>query len=134
MGVRRTTAERREVAWLLVRETLEAVRRQVAVYDRSLKVYVIAGPKLHTLDVVVLDRPLVPGEWLEAPRGKNLVAQLQLVLRLYESPAQVIHGFDVDVCAVLYDGAEVWATGRALRALHCGFMLMEPVRQSPSYE
>lgn len=31
---------------------------------------------------------------------------------------QVVHGFDVDVCGVLYDGDEVWATSRAIRALH----------------
>ena len=47
---------------------------------------------------------------------------------------QVVHGFDLDACRVLFDGKDVWATEAALRALHCRTMLVEPLRQSPSYE
>ena len=34
---------------------------------------------------------------------------------------------------MLYHNGEVWATDRALRALHQGFLLVDPWRQSPSY-
>lgn len=47
---------------------------------------------------------------------------------------QVVHGFDLDASGVLFDGAHVWAAERALRSLHTGTLLAEPVRQSPSYE
>ena len=33
---------------------------------------------------------------------------------------QVVHGFDVDACSLLYDGQRVWATERALYAWHSG--------------
>jgi hypothetical protein len=47
---------------------------------------------------------------------------------------QVVHGFDLDACRVLFDGADVWTTDAARNALHAGFMLVDPLRQSPSYE
>ena len=34
---------------------------------------------------------------------------------------------------MLYHNGEVWATDRALRSLHHGFLLVDPWRQSPSY-
>ena len=46
---------------------------------------------------------------------------------------QVVHNFDVDASAMLYDSTDVWAADRALRALHHGFLLIDPWRQSPSY-
>ena len=33
---------------------------------------------------------------------------------------QVVHGFDVDACSLLYDGQRVWAPERALYAWHSG--------------
>jgi len=47
---------------------------------------------------------------------------------------QVVHGFDVDACRLFFDGSEVWAAEAALRALHSRVILVEPLRQSPSYE
>eukprot|EP00955_Chlamydomonas_euryale_P088242 364362-Chlamydomonas_euryale.AAC.14 len=97
------------------------------------------------------------------PRHEFVRKRMRLLnacLRHCANVHQVVHGFDVDCCAVLYDGSEhapstqVWAASRALRALHqvrwtpcllpwaslpvscsCqGFLLAEPIRQSPSYE
>jgi hypothetical protein len=42
-GLRRSEDERKALAWQLVREALEALHRQVAVHDRSLHVYALAG-------------------------------------------------------------------------------------------
>ncbi|MEW5318959.1 MAG: hypothetical protein WDW38_010138 [Sanguina aurantia] len=65
-------------------------------------------------------------------RGNNEeVFKAQMVLRLYESPAQVLHGFDLDACQLLFDGGEVWATRDALRAWHTQAMLVQPLRQQP---
>lgn len=44
--------------------------------------------------------------------------------------AQVLHGFDLDACQLLFDGGEVWATRDALRAWHTQAMLVQPLRQS----
>jgi hypothetical protein len=43
---------------------------------------------------------------------------VQIVLRLYDSPTEVLLGFDVDCCCVGYDGTSVWALPR-VRALPC---------------
>jgi hypothetical protein len=32
---------------------------------------------------------------------------IQIVLRLYKSPAEILMGFDVDACSVGYDGEKV---------------------------
>jgi hypothetical protein len=48
-------------------------------------------------------------------RSKNaitLVSQypyrhIQIILRLYKSPAEILMGFDVDCCSVGFDGANV---------------------------
>ena len=42
---------------------------------------------------------------------------VQLILRLYTSPAEVLLGFDVHSCCIGYDGRNVWALPRCLRAL-----------------
>lgn len=36
----------------------------------------------------------------------------QIVLRIYKSPAEVLMGFDIDSCAVGFDGERVWCGGR----------------------
>eukprot|EP00708_Paratrimastix_pyriformis_P002063 GAFH01000801.1.p1 GENE.GAFH01000801.1~~GAFH01000801.1.p1 ORF type:complete len:916 (-),score=370.20 GAFH01000801.1:143-2854(-) len=47
--------------------------------------------------------------------------KVQVILRLYQSPSEVLYGFDIDCVSVLYDGQDVWAMPRALRAIqtHC---------------
>jgi hypothetical protein len=46
---------------------------------------------------------------------------IQIVLRLYKSPAEILMGFDVDCCSVGYDGKKVWTLPRAHRALSHGY-------------
>ena len=43
---------------------------------------------------------------------------IQVILRIYKSPSEVLIGFDIDSCAVAYDGKRVWALPRAVRALN----------------
>eukprot|EP01126_Amoeba_proteus_P055454 TRINITY_DN6887_c0_g3_i3.p1 TRINITY_DN6887_c0_g3~~TRINITY_DN6887_c0_g3_i3.p1 ORF type:complete len:1928 (-),score=499.26 TRINITY_DN6887_c0_g3_i3:166-5883(-) len=59
---------------------------------------------------------------------------IQIVLRLYKSPAEVLMGFDVDACAVGYDGKNVWMTPRCHRALVQQENVVDMSRRSPSYE
>ncbi len=59
---------------------------------------------------------------------------IQVVSRLYHSAAQVLLGFDLDCCCVAYDGKSVLALPRALRALRRGYNLVDPSRQSLTYE
>ena len=57
---------------------------------------------------------------------------VDIVLRLYESPAEVLLGFDCDCCCVGYDGTHVWALPRAVRAIQYGVNVLNPLHAWPS--
>ncbi|KAJ5067611.1 hypothetical protein M0811_02799 [Anaeramoeba ignava] len=59
---------------------------------------------------------------------------LQVILRLYKSPAEVLLGFDVDSCCVGFDGKKVYASPRFLRATTKRYNMVDLTRRSPSYE
>ena len=56
-----------------------------------------------------------------------------MILRLYNSIAQVISGFDIDSCCVAFDGKRFYAMPRFVRALKCKYNLTDPERQSSTY-
>ena len=60
--------------------------------------------------------------------------EVQVILRLYQSPSEIIHGFDVDSCCLGFDGDSVWMTHRAHYALLKGYNTVNFNRLSPSYE
>ncbi len=60
--------------------------------------------------------------------------RIQVITRLYYSMEQVLLGFDLDSCCVGYDGKRVLALPRAVRALALGYNLVDPTRQSTTYE
>ncbi len=62
------------------------------------------------------------------------VLQVQIILRLYDSMAQVMVGFDVDCCCVCWDGKNIMTTNRGLNALKYRVNLANLKRRSPSYE
>ena len=45
------------------------------------------------------------------------IKRVQVVLKLVESPKDVLLNFDLDICAMGWDGKEVWLLPRATRAL-----------------
>ncbi|KAF7964563.1 hypothetical protein HWV62_5684 [Athelia sp. TMB] len=59
---------------------------------------------------------------------------IQIVLRLYQSPAEVLAGFDIDASCCAYDGDRVWASPRAVIALMRQCNTVDMTRRSPSYE
>ncbi|KAL7278324.1 hypothetical protein ACG7TL_008300 [Trametes sanguinea] len=59
---------------------------------------------------------------------------VQIVLRLYSSPAEILAGFDVDAPCCLYDGERVWANPRAIVAMMRQCNTVDMTRRSPSYE
>jgi hypothetical protein len=62
--------------------------------------------------------------------------KMQYILRLYKVPTEVVHGFDVDCCGILYDPMtmKLWATKRAAYAITHKVNYFDPERASPSYE
>jgi hypothetical protein len=73
-----------------------------------------------------------------AREGENgaVLRHVQVILRIYRSPAEVLMGFDLDAVCVGFDGARVWALPRARRALNRGYNLAgaDPSRASHNYE
>lgn len=65
---------------------------------------------------------------------KNSQSEIQVILRLYQTPSEVIHGFDVDSCCLGFDGENIWMTHRAHFALKNGYNTVNFGRLSPSYE
>ncbi|KIL59500.1 hypothetical protein M378DRAFT_200085 [Amanita muscaria Koide BX008] len=59
---------------------------------------------------------------------------IQIVLRLYHSPAEVLAGFDIDAPCCAYDGMHVWANPRAIVATMRQCNTTDVTRRSPSYE
>ncbi|KAK7057988.1 hypothetical protein R3P38DRAFT_3253024 [Favolaschia claudopus] len=47
--------------------------------------------------------------------------RIQIVLKLVKSPRAVLLNFDLDICAMCYDGTNVWMLPRAARALETGY-------------
>lgn len=59
---------------------------------------------------------------------------VQIILRLYMNPAEVLMGFDIDCCCVGYDGSKVLALKRARRAINRRYNLVDLSRRSLTYE
>lgn len=59
---------------------------------------------------------------------------IQIVLRLYKSPAEILMGFDVDSCAVGFDGDKAFVMPRTHRALTHQYNTVDMLRRSPTYE
>ena len=64
---------------------------------------------------------------------KNSI-DFQFVLRLYKTPSEILHGFDVDCCCIGYDGKDIWMTERAYQSITNGYNTVNFDRLSPSYE
>ncbi|KDQ15211.1 hypothetical protein BOTBODRAFT_174059 [Botryobasidium botryosum FD-172 SS1] len=47
--------------------------------------------------------------------------RVQIVLKLVGTPREVLLNFDLDICAIGYDGKDVWMLPRCARALETGF-------------
>lgn len=59
---------------------------------------------------------------------------VQIVLRLYQSPAEILAGFDVDAPCCAFDGSRVYASPRAIVAMMRQCNTVDVTRRSPSYE
>ncbi|KAJ7775633.1 ankyrin repeat protein [Mycena maculata] len=59
---------------------------------------------------------------------------VQIVLRLYSIPAEILAGFDIDAPCCAYDGSRVYANPRAIVAMMRQCNTVDVTRRSPSYE
>ena len=64
----------------------------------------------------------------------NNSQKYQIILRAYKTKSEIIHGFDVDSCCILYDGKDFLCTKRFVYALTDMVNTIDFDRMSPSYE
>ena len=64
----------------------------------------------------------------------NFGKEYQIILRLYKTASEILHGFDVDSCSIAYDGENVLMTQRAIFSMLNGYNTVNFDRMSPSYE
>jgi hypothetical protein len=69
-----------------------------------------------------------------ALKRESKTIPLQIMLRAYKSPEQIIVGFDIDACSVCYYKGEYYATKRGFFALNNRINHVDVDRISPSYE
>ncbi len=66
--------------------------------------------------------------------SNNKDIKIQIILRLYKCMYEILAGFDVDSCAVAYNGQQVYLTERSLNAFQTRMNVVDLSRRSPSYE
>ncbi|KAJ7131939.1 hypothetical protein C8R46DRAFT_1015571 [Mycena filopes] len=80
----------------------------------------------HIFDTFVANLP--PGTRTFAVRNSKTITfyakyplrRVQIVLKLLRSPREVLLNFDLDICAMGWDGSDLWMLPRAARALETG--------------
>ena len=119
--------------FVCTRRAEEATATAKRVYDAL----AVDGERWHVQrgkHVINFSRGIMPHAWSPMAVVETTV---QVVLRLYRSPAEVLLGFDVDVCCCAFDGSAVWALPRCARALRLGANVVNPLHawpNVPSYE
>lgn len=74
-----------------------------------------------------------PQRYRPYPKFSNC-RHIQIILRLYSSPSEILVGFDIDACAVGFNGSDVFACPRAFISLVTQSVTVDMSRRSPSYE
>lgn len=98
-----------------------------------------ANEKLKHIYFIVQSNTKATSEVIRTKNAVTILGQfpyrhIQIVLRLYKSPAEVLMGFDIDACTLGFDGDRVWALPRAQRALAKRYNLVDMSRRSLTYE
>jgi hypothetical protein len=60
------------------------------------------------------------------------VTKVQIILRIFETPSHVLHGFDLATCKFLYNGTTVMGTEAALYVMQTGVELFDETKLSAS--
>lgn len=62
------------------------------------------------------------------------IHKFQIIRTVFPTPSHIVHGFDVDVCGILWDGAKIFCTQNAARAIVNGFVLYDENKLSTTAE
>jgi hypothetical protein len=113
---------------------LYLITQDVSIAKQSIeRLYVYLKSTLDKEDHIVIVRNNYTITFHIFNSNKKEYRQIQVILRLYNSIAQVISGFDLDSSAVAFDGEHIYAMPRYIRAVQNGYNLIDPKRQSTTY-
>lgn len=95
--------------------------------------------KLHELYETICDSIPFPVLVFRSAYAISFVSQypfrnIQIILRLYSSPTEILMGFDVDSCSCGFDGKDVYMTPRCHQAITRQMNTVDMSRRSPTYE
>jgi ankyrin repeat protein len=98
-----------------------------------------AVEKIKQIEQRIRDSILTETTTVRTKNAVTIVSQyptrhVQIVLRIYRSISEILTGFDVDCSCAAYDGAQVYASPRALAAYMTQINTVDLTRRSPSYE
>ena len=92
-----------------------------------------SGPNILFLSIVSISGlPKIAG--LTGLSAQYPYRCVQIVLRLYSSPSEILTGFDVDAPCCAFDGTRVWANPRSIASMMRQANTVDITRRSPSYE
>lgn len=107
----------------IIKETLCQLDLAYPTHSFLMSIYV----KPHVTDVLIMRNG-------KRYKGDRFVTKYQIIHKAYPTPSHVVHGFDIDVCGVLFDGRNAYATANAARAVVNGFNLYDQNKMSSSAE
>lgn len=98
---------------------------------------VVTFPMNHVYNMYIYPSQAIASSGAEHPRRSRPLpfgVKVQVILRLYPTPAHVVHGFDLEPCKLLFDGERCYATPSAAHCLTTGIMLCDESKWSSSAE
>jgi hypothetical protein len=66
--------------------------------------------------------------------GGGIIKRIQFIFRLYKNIDEIMLGFDIDSCCMVYDGKEIYMSKRCLFAFQNHVNIIDFTRMSPTYE
>lgn len=64
---------------------------------------------------------------------RRLLMKLQFILRVFETPSHVLHGFDLEPCKILFDGTHTHVHPNFMNTLATNWMLLDQDKLSTSW-
>lgn len=93
-----------------------------------------ADAKLQEILSLVEYTSIVRTENAVTVHNRKTGIRVQVILRIYRTLSEILHGFDVDSCCLGYYEGQIYSTKRCLEALKFGMNVVNFERLSPSYE
>jgi hypothetical protein len=128
------SAEERKSACIRMYESFRETDIDLFLITRDPNAALEAIVELHAHLLKILPGPIEIVRTAQSVTFYHAKIKIQVINRLYWSVEHVLLGFDLDCCCFAYDGQRVVASPRGQQALKYRTNIVDPSRQSLSYE